>query len=119
MNKKFDDLLEDDLACFLCALIAFALFFRYVDLSPGRRCLSAVAAMHVTPRTCPGPGDLWQLSWQEEKRQAEYERLLEDFFEKYIPRYCDERINQLAEEGEDERHPEIEPIFDAIAHLMN
>lgn len=43
--------------------------------------------MHVTPRTCPGPGDLWQLSWQEEKRQAEYERLLEDFFEKYIPRY--------------------------------
>lgn len=27
MNKKFDDLLEDDLACFLCALIAFVLFF--------------------------------------------------------------------------------------------
>jgi len=46
------------------------------------------------------------------KRQAEYERLVEDFFEKYIPRYCDERINQLAEEGEDERHPEIEPLFD-------
>ena len=56
--------------------------------------------MHVTPRTCPGPGDLWQLSWQEEKRQAEYERLLEKFFEEYIPRYCDER------------HPEIEPVFD-------
>ena len=68
--------------------------------------------MHVTPRTCPGPGDLWQMSWQEEKRQAEYERLVEDFFEKYIPRYCDERINQLAENGEDERHPEIEPVFD-------
>lgn len=60
--------------------------------------------MHVTPRTCPGPGDLWQPSWQEEKRQAEYERLLEDFFEKYIPRYCDERINQLAEDGEDGLH---------------
>lgn len=26
MNKKIDDLLEDDLACFLCALVAFALF---------------------------------------------------------------------------------------------
>lgn len=70
--------------------------FRHVDRSPGRRCLSAVAAMHVTPRTCPGPGDLWQLSWQEEKRQGEYERLLEKFFEEYIPRYCDERtINWL------------------------
>lgn len=69
--------------------------------------------MYVTPRTCPGPGDLWQLSWQEEKRQAEYERLVERFFEEYIPRYCDERINQLAEAGEDERHPEIEPLFDA------
>lgn len=68
--------------------------------------------MHVTPRTCPGPGDLWHLSWQEEKRQERYERLVEDFFEKYIPRYCDERINELAENGEDERHPEIEPIFD-------
>ena len=55
--------------------------FRHVDRSPGRRCLSAVAAMHVTPRTCPGPGDLWQPSWQEEKREAEYERLLERFFE--------------------------------------
>ena len=33
--------------------------------------------MTYTPRTCPGPGDLWQPSWQEEKRQAEYERLLE------------------------------------------
>lgn len=39
--------------------------FRHVDRSPGRRCLSAVAAMHITPRTCPGPGDLWQLSWQD------------------------------------------------------
>ena len=27
--------------------------------------------MHVTPRTCPGPGDLWQMSWQEEKREEE------------------------------------------------
>ena len=27
MNKKFDDLLEDDLACFLCALIAAVMFF--------------------------------------------------------------------------------------------
>lgn len=68
--------------------------------------------MRITPRTCPGPGDLWQPSWQEEKHQAEYERLLERFFEEYIPRYCDERINELAENGEDERHPEIEPLFD-------
>lgn len=69
--------------------------------------------MQYTPRTCPGPGDLWQLSWQEEKREAEYERLLEKFFEEYIPRYCDEHINDLVEAGEDERHPEIEPIFEA------
>lgn len=68
--------------------------------------------MNMNPRCCPGPGDLWQLSWQEEKREAEYERLVEYFFKKYIPRYCDERINELAEAGEDERHPEIEPIFD-------
>lgn len=52
------------------------------------------------------------MSWQEEKRQEEYERLIEYFFEKYIPRYCDKHINELAEAGEDERHPEIEPIFD-------
>lgn len=88
------------------------LVFRHVDSSPERRCLSEVAAMPVTPRTCPGPGDLWHPSWQEEKREAEYERLLEKFFEEYIPRYCDKRINQLAEDGEDERHPEIEPVFD-------
>ena len=69
--------------------------------------------MSITHRTCPGPGDLWQLSWQEEKREAEYERLLENFFDKYIPLYCNERINELAEAGEDERHPEIEPIFNA------
>lgn len=69
--------------------------------------------MQYTPRTCPGPGDLWQRSWQEEKREAEYERLLENFFDKYIPCYCNERINELAEAGEDERHPDIEPIFDA------
>ena len=86
--------------------------FRHVDRSPERRCLSEVASMPVTPRTCPGPGDLWQMSWQEEKREAEYERLLERFFEEYIPRYCDEHINQLAEAGEDERHPENEPLFD-------
>ena len=73
--------------------------FRHVDRSPERRCFSVVATMHVTPRTCPGPGDLWQLSWQEEKREAEYERLLEKFFEEYIPRYCDKRINELAEAG--------------------
>ena len=35
MNKKFDDLLEDDLACFLCALIAFALFFGTLTLVLG------------------------------------------------------------------------------------
>lgn len=52
------------------------------------------------------------MSWQEEKRQEEYERLVEKFFEEYIPEYCDEHINNLAEAGEDERHPEIEPIFD-------
>lgn len=69
--------------------------------------------MRITPRTCPGPGDLWQLSWQEEKRQERYEELIEEFFWKYVPRYCDEHINELAEAGEDERHPEIEPIFDA------
>lgn len=86
--------------------------FRHADLGPRRGCFSVVATMHVTPRTCPGPGDLWQLSWQEEKREAEYERLLEKFFEEYIPRYCDKRINELAEAGEDERHPEIEPLFD-------
>lgn len=68
--------------------------------------------MRITPRTCPGPGDLWRLSPAEEKREARYERLLEKFFEEYIPRYCDKRINELAEAGEDERHPEIEPIFD-------
>lgn len=68
--------------------------------------------MNMNPRCCPGPGDLWQLSWQEEKREAEYERLLEKFFEEYILRYCDKRINELAEAGEDERHPEIEPLFD-------
>ena len=86
--------------------------FRNVDLGPRCGCFPTVAAMHVTPRTCPGPGDLWQPSWQEEKRQAEYERLIEKFFEKYIPECCDEGINQLAENGEDERHPEIEPVFD-------
>jgi hypothetical protein len=69
--------------------------------------------MQYTPRTCPGPGDLWQRSWQEEKREAEYERLLKNFFDKYIPCYCNKRINELAEAGEDERHPDIEPIFDA------
>ena len=68
--------------------------------------------MHMNPRCCPGPGDLWQLTPEEERRQAEYERLVEYFFEKYIPRYCDEHINELADNGEDERHPEIEPIFD-------
>lgn len=88
--------------------------FRHVDRSPGRRCLSAVAAMHVTPRTCPGPGDLWQLSWREEKRQERYEELLEEFFWKYVPEYCDDRINELVENGEDERHPEIEPLFDGF-----
>lgn len=35
MNKKFDDLLEDDLACFLCALIAFVLFFGTLTLVLG------------------------------------------------------------------------------------
>lgn len=68
--------------------------------------------MRITPRTCPGPGDLWQLSWQEEKRQERYEELIEEFFWKYVPRYCDEHINELVAAGEDERHPEIEPIFD-------
>lgn len=52
------------------------------------------------------------MSWQEEKRQEVYEKLVEKFFEEYIPEYCDEHINDLAEAGEDERHPEIEPIFD-------
>lgn len=97
---------------FLLRLGCIRRLFRHVDTGPRSRRFSEVAAMHVTPRTCPGPGDLWQMSWQEEKRQAEYERLLEKFFEEYIPRYCDERINELAEAGEDERHPEIEPLFD-------
>lgn len=86
--------------------------FRNANPSSRRGCLPAVAAMHVTPRTCPGPGDLWQLSWQEEKRQERYEELIEEFFWKYVPRYCDEHINELVAAGEDERHPEIEPIFD-------
>lgn len=73
----------------------------------------------ITPRTCPGPGDLWQPSWQEEKREAEYERLLERFFEEYIPRYCDDHINELAESGADERHPEIEPLFDEFSLKEN
>ncbi len=89
-----------DCLCAVCLLVRSPVF------------LSGVAQMTYTPRTCPGPGDLWQFSWQEEKRQARYEELIEKFFEEYIPRYCDERINQLAEAGEDERHPEIEPIFD-------
>lgn len=63
--------------------------------------------MTYTPRTCPGPGDLWQPSWQEEKREAEYERLLEKFFEEYIPRHCDERINQLAEAGEEVKPEDV------------
>lgn len=73
----------------------------------------------ITPRMCPGPGDLWQLSWQEEKRQAEYERLVEEFFDKYLPDYCDEHINELAESGADERHPEIEPLFDEFLKENN
>lgn len=86
--------------------------FRNANPSSRRRCFPTVAAMHVTPRTCPGPGDLWQPSWQEEKRQERYEELLEEFFWKYVPGYCDDRINELVENGEDERHPEIEPLFD-------
>ncbi|WP_443897522.1 hypothetical protein [Parasutterella excrementihominis] len=35
MNKQFDDLLEDDLACFRCALIAFVLFFGTLTLVLG------------------------------------------------------------------------------------
>lgn len=35
MNKKFDDLLEDDLACFLCALIAAVMFFGTLTLVLG------------------------------------------------------------------------------------
>ena len=54
----------------------------------------------------------WRPLATEEKYQAEYERLVEEFFDKYIPEYCDERINKLAESGADERHPEIEPVFD-------
>ncbi|WP_462390755.1 hypothetical protein [Parasutterella excrementihominis] len=68
--------------------------------------------MHVTPRTCPGPGDLWQLTPSEEQRQEEYEGLIEKFFDQYLPEYGNERIIELAEAGEDERHPEIVPIFD-------
>ncbi len=68
--------------------------------------------MNMNPRCCPGPGDLWQLAPAEEKRQAEYERLIEKFFDEYIPQCCDDRINEMAEAGKDERHPEIEPIFD-------
>lgn len=85
----------------------------HVDLLLARQIDSrGLSFMSMNPRCCPGPGDLWQLTWQEEKRQAEYERLIEKFFEEYIPRYCDKHINELAEAGEDERHPEIEPIFD-------
>ena len=73
---------------------------------------ACVCELSLLERPLIAPDDfIWQLSWQEEKRQAEYERLIEKFFEKYIPECCDERINQLAENGEDERHPEIEPVF--------
>lgn len=68
--------------------------------------------MNMNPRCCPGPGDLWQLTPEEERRQDEYEKLIEKFFDEYLPEYGDEHINELAENGEDERHPEIEPLFD-------
>lgn len=67
--------------------------------------------MNYTPRTCPGPGDLWQLSPKEEKREAEYERLCEEFWEEFIPSTGNERLIELAELGIDE-DPEIEELFD-------
>lgn len=85
--------------------------FRHVDLSPRRRCLSAVAAMHVTPRTCPGPGDLWRLSPAEEKREERYERLWEQFVENYIPRLGNPRVEEVLELGIDD-DPEVDRLFD-------
>lgn len=85
--------------------------FRNVDFGPRRRCFSTVAAMHVTPRTCPGPGDLWRMSPAEEKREARYERLWEQFIENYVPRLGNPRIEEVLELGIDD-DPEVDQLFD-------
>lgn len=70
--------------------------------------------MHVTPRTCPGPGDLWQMSWQEEKRQAEYERLVEDFFEKKELQQRPEYFAGKSQVDEAELNKRIEEFTDLM-----
>lgn len=67
--------------------------------------------MNMNPRCCPGPGDLWQLAPVEEKRQAEYERLLEKFVEEFIPATGDPRLNEIVELGI-EHDPEVDRLFD-------
>lgn len=67
--------------------------------------------MKYTPRTCPGPGDLWQLSPEEEEREDEYERLCEEFWEEFIPSTGNELLIELGELGIDD-DPEIEMLFD-------
>lgn len=85
--------------------------FRNVDLGPRRRCFPAVAAMHVTPHTCPGPGDLWRMSPAEEKREERYERLWEQFVENYVPNLGNPRIEEVLELGIDD-DPEVDQLFD-------
>ena len=85
--------------------------FRNVDLGPRRRCFPAVAAMHVTPRTCPGPGDLWRMSPAEEKREERYERLWEQFVENYVPNLGNPRVEEVLELGIDD-DPEVDQLFD-------
>lgn len=67
--------------------------------------------MRITPRTCPGPGDLWHPSPAEENREERYERLWEQFVEEFIPATGDPRLNEIVELGIDD-DPEIDRLFD-------
>lgn len=67
--------------------------------------------MRITPRTCPGPGDLWRMSPAEEKREERYERLWERFVEEFIPATGDPRLNEIVELGID-GDPEVDRLFD-------
>ncbi len=85
--------------------------FRNANPSSRRGCFSKVAAMHVTPRTCPGPGDLWRMSPAEEKREERYERLWEQFVENYVPRLGNPRVEEALELGIDDDR-EVDRLFD-------
>lgn len=67
--------------------------------------------MRITPRTCPGPGDLWRLSPAEEKREERYERLWEQFVENYVPAAGNPRVEEVLELGIDD-DPEVDRLFD-------